>query len=82
MRLNTHSCPEICGIARHISLSWLFSLSIMGVTDFNLRNASGFLRIAISAYVLVAIVKKRLAVEASLYATLQVLSLTVSEKHH
>jgi hypothetical protein len=36
--------------------------------------------IAISAYVLVAIVKKRLAVEASLYTILQVLSLTLFEK--
>jgi len=62
------------------SLSWLFFLSIMGVTDFNLRNASGFLRSAISAYVLVGIVKKGLAVEATLYTTLQILSLTLSEK--
>jgi hypothetical protein len=36
--------------------------------------------IAISTYVLVAIVKKRLAVEASLYTILQVLSLTLFEK--
>jgi Transposase DDE domain/Domain of unknown function (DUF4372) len=36
--------------------------------------------IAISAYVLVAIVKKRLAVDASLYTILQVLSLTLFEK--
>ena len=34
----------------------------------------------ISAYVLVAIVKKRLAVDASLYTILQVLSLTLFEK--
>jgi hypothetical protein len=36
--------------------------------------------IAISAYVLVAIVKKRLGVDASLYTILQVLSLTLFEK--
>src|ERR1700726_1812562 len=36
--------------------------------------------IAISVYVLVAIVKKRLAVEASLYEILQILSLTLLEK--
>jgi IS4 transposase len=36
--------------------------------------------IAISAYVLVAIVKKRLVVDASLYTILQVLSLTLFEK--
>jgi hypothetical protein len=36
--------------------------------------------IAISAYVLVAIVKKRFAVDASLYTILQVLSLTLFEK--
>jgi IS4 transposase len=36
--------------------------------------------IAISAYVLVAIVQKRLAVNASLYTILQVLSLTLFEK--
>ena len=37
-------------------------------------------RIAISAYVLVAIVKKRLKSEASLYTILQILSLTLFEK--
>jgi hypothetical protein len=36
--------------------------------------------IAISVYVLVAIIKKRLAVEASLYTILQILSLTLFEK--
>jgi hypothetical protein len=36
--------------------------------------------IAISAYVLVAIVKKRLGAEASLYTILQILSLTLFEK--
>jgi hypothetical protein len=36
--------------------------------------------IAISAYVLVAIVRKRLALEASLYTILQILSLTAFEK--
>jgi hypothetical protein len=36
--------------------------------------------IAISVYVLVAIVKKRLAIEASLYTILQILSLTLFEK--
>jgi IS4 transposase len=36
--------------------------------------------IAISAYVLVAIAKKRLGVEASLYTILQILSLTLFEK--
>ena len=36
--------------------------------------------IAISVYVLVAIVKKRLRVEASLYTILQILSLTLFEK--
>jgi len=42
------------------------------------RQDSGW--IAISTYVLMAIVKKRLAVEASLYTILQVLSLTLFEK--
>ena len=37
--------------------------------------------IAISVYVLVAIVKKRLGVAASLYTILQILSLTLSRKH-
>ena len=36
--------------------------------------------IAITVYVLVAIVKKRLNTEASLYTILQILSLTLSEK--
>lgn len=36
--------------------------------------------IAVSVYVLVAIVKKRLNLEASLYTLLQVLSLTLFEK--
>ena len=36
--------------------------------------------IAVSVYVLVAIVKKRLRLEASLYTLLQVLSVTVFEK--
>ena len=36
--------------------------------------------IAISVYVLVAIVKKRLHIEASLYEMLQILSLTTFEK--
>ena len=36
--------------------------------------------IAVSVYVLIAIVKKRLAINASLYTILQVLSLTVFEK--
>ena len=36
--------------------------------------------IAIAVYVLVAIVKKRLKIEASLYTTLQILSLTLFEK--
>lgn len=35
--------------------------------------------IAISVYVLVAIVRKRLALDASLYETLQILSLTMFE---
>jgi hypothetical protein len=37
-------------------------------------------RVAISVYVLVAIAKKRLGVEASLYTILQILSLTLFEK--
>ena len=36
--------------------------------------------IAVSIYVLVAIVKKRLALDASLYTLLQILSLTLFEK--
>jgi hypothetical protein len=36
--------------------------------------------IAVSVYVLVAIVRKRLALEASLYQILQILSLTLFEK--
>jgi hypothetical protein len=36
--------------------------------------------IAVSAYVLVAIIRKRLGLEASLYQTLQVLSVTLFEK--
>ena len=36
--------------------------------------------IAISIYVLVAIIKKRLSIEASLYTILQILSLTLFEK--
>jgi hypothetical protein len=36
--------------------------------------------IAVSVYVLVAIVKRRLRLDASLYTFLQVLSVTVSEK--
>ncbi len=36
--------------------------------------------IAISVYVLVAIVKKRLGLEATLYTILQILSLTLFEK--
>ncbi|MEY4961243.1 MAG: hypothetical protein RL610_1422, partial [Pseudomonadota bacterium] len=36
--------------------------------------------IAISIYVLVAIVKKRLKIESSLYTILQILSLTLFEK--
>jgi len=36
--------------------------------------------IAVSVYVLVAIVKKRLTLEASLYTLLQILSVTLFEK--
>ena len=36
--------------------------------------------IAVSVYVLVAIVRKRLALEASLYQILQILSVTLFEK--
>ena len=36
--------------------------------------------IAVSVYVLVAIVRKRLDLEASLYQTLQILSVTLFEK--
>jgi len=36
--------------------------------------------IAVSIYVLVAIVRKRLGLEASLYQTLQILSVTLFEK--
>ena len=36
--------------------------------------------IAVSVYVLVAIVRKRLALEASLYRVLQIFSVTLSEK--
>ncbi len=36
--------------------------------------------IAVSVYVLIAIIKKRLSLEANLYTLLQVLSLTVFEK--
>jgi len=36
--------------------------------------------IAVSVYVLVAIVRKRLGLEASLYQTLQILSVTLFEK--
>jgi hypothetical protein len=36
--------------------------------------------IAVSVYVLVAIVKKRLGLEASLYTLMQVLSVTIFEK--
>ena len=36
--------------------------------------------IAVSVYVLVAIIRKRLALEASLYQILQILSLTLFEK--
>ncbi len=38
------------------------------------------IRIAVSVYVLVAIVKKRLNLEASLYTLLQILSVTLFEK--
>jgi len=38
--------------------------------------------IAISVYVLVAIIKKRLEIKADLYTIMQVLSLTLFEKHH
>jgi hypothetical protein len=36
--------------------------------------------IAVSVYVLVAIIRKRLRLEASLYQTLQILSVTLFEK--
>jgi len=38
------------------------------------------IRIAVSVYVLVAIVRKRLGLEASLYQILQILSVTLFEK--
>jgi len=38
--------------------------------------------IAVSVYVLVAIVRKRLRLEASLYQILQILSLTLFERTH
>lgn len=52
----------------------------MGVTDFNSRNPSEFLRIAISAYALVAMIKKRLAAGASRYTNLLALTLNRFEK--
>lgn len=38
------------------------------------------IRIAVSVYVVVAIVKKRLALDASLYTLLQIFSITLFEK--
>ena len=45
-----------------------------------IRKLTGHYWIAITIYVLVAIVKKRLNTEASLYTILQILSLTLFEK--
>ena len=38
------------------------------------------IRIAVSVYVLVAVIRKRLSLEASLYQILQILSVTLLEK--
>src|SRR5208283_3906420 len=55
-------------------------LRIKAVFGANENAVKTQIWIAISVYVLVAIVKKRLGAEASLYTILQILSLTLFEK--
>jgi hypothetical protein len=55
-------------------------LRIKAFFGINENAAKAQIWIAISVYVLVAIVKKRLGIEASLYTILQILSLTLFEK--
>jgi hypothetical protein len=58
---------------------------VLWVTNYNslwLRAAIFRYLDAVSVYVLVAIVRKRLGLEASLYQILQILSLTLFEKTH
>jgi hypothetical protein len=50
------------------------------VTDISENAVRTQLWIAVSVYLLVAIVKKRLPLEASLYTVLQILSVTLFEK--
>ena len=55
-------------------------LRIKAFLGTNRERGENAIWIAISVYVLVAIVKKRLGVAASLYTMLQILSLTLFEK--
>ena len=60
------------GIKQHLRIKQFFGTSENAVKTQ--------IWIAVSVYVLVAIVKKRLKLEASLYTLLQVLSVTLFEK--
>ena len=77
--------------ARQLSTAPVPYPTIVFQVDQTAPTAQGILRhqrnavkteiwIAVSVYVLVAIVRKRLALEASLYQILQILSLTLFEK--
>ena len=56
------------------------SIPVHGLCAAYLSGEPAGHRIAVSVYVLVAIVKKRLALSASLYEMLQILSLTMFER--
>src|SRR5664279_2382661 len=68
-------------LTRQLFLKWIKQhLRIKKFFGENENAVKTQIWIAISVYVLVAIVKKRLGVEASLYTILQILSLTLFEK--
>jgi hypothetical protein len=65
------------GVVRVHSKRSLFASAEYGTSENAVKTQ---IWIAVSVYVLVAIVRKRLGLEASLYTLLQVISLTVSER--
>lgn len=63
-------CPK--RVKQHLRIKALYGTSENAVKARN--------RVAITVYVLMAITRERLGLEASFYATLQILSVTLSEK--
>jgi hypothetical protein len=77
-------CSRICSLPRWrgsaINKGWGQHLRIKAFYGTSENAVKTQIWIAVSVYVLVAIVRKRLTLEASLYQILQILSVTLFEK--